>query len=140
MIVVFVHGWGVRTPDYHALPQRLRQAIGAVTLDVWLSDYISYSDSVTMSELAIAFERARQANFPGMKFACVTHSTVYAAAPQQFPRFRFVHFGQPAQPRTGAQVIAKSVFVSGRFPRFPFSHSVIVAQSQSPPRSSECLS
>jgi len=75
MIVVFVHGWGVRTPDYHALPQRLHQAIGAATLNVWLSDYISYSDSVTMSDLAIAFERARQANFPSVKFACVTHST-----------------------------------------------------------------
>ena len=31
---------------------------------------------------------------------------VYAAAPQQFPRFRFIHFGQPTQSRTGAQVIA----------------------------------
>jgi triacylglycerol esterase/lipase EstA (alpha/beta hydrolase family) len=75
MIVVFVHGWGVRNPDYRALPERLRQAIGAATVDVWLSDYISYSDSVTMSDLAVAFERARQANFPAAKFACVTHST-----------------------------------------------------------------
>ena len=79
MVIVFVHGWGVRHPDYGVLPQRLRQAIGAATLaatiDVWLSDYISYSDSVTMSDLAIAFERARQANFPNLKFVAVTHST-----------------------------------------------------------------
>jgi len=38
---------------------------------------------------------------------------VDAAAPQQFPRFRFVHFGQPTQTRTGAQVIAERVFVGG---------------------------
>src|SRR5438105_3305922 len=54
----------------------------------------------------------------------------YAAAPQQFPRFRFVHFGQPAQSRTGAQVIAERVFIGGCFPRFPFSDSAIVAQRE----------
>lgn len=75
MTVVFVHGWGVRTPDYGPLPQRLRELAGATTLDVWLSDYISYSDSVTMTDLALAFERARQAAFPVAPFACVTHST-----------------------------------------------------------------
>jgi pimeloyl-ACP methyl ester carboxylesterase len=75
MTVVFVHGWGVRTPDYGPLPQRLRELAGAATLDVWLSDYISYSDSVTMTDLALAFERARQAAFPVTPFACVTHST-----------------------------------------------------------------
>jgi hypothetical protein len=55
---------------------------------------------------------------------------VYAAAPQQFPRFRFIHFGQPTQSRTGAQVIAERVFVGGCFPRLSFSHSGIVAQKE----------
>lgn len=76
MTLIFVHGWGVRKPDYGLLPPRLRQLVsGAVTIDVWLSDYISYSDSVTMADLAVAFERARRANFPAAKFACITHST-----------------------------------------------------------------
>lgn len=75
MIVVFVHGWGVRTPDYGALPSRLQESLGAATLDIWLSDYISYSDSVTMADLAIAFERARVANFPNARFVAITHST-----------------------------------------------------------------
>src|SRR4051812_25048712 len=75
MVIVFVHGWGVRTPDYGVLPHRLRESSGTATIDLWLSDYISYSDSVTMSDLAIAFERARHANFPTLKFAAVTHST-----------------------------------------------------------------
>src|SRR5664279_1596686 len=75
MLVVFLHGWGVRNPDYGALPEWLRQSLGAKVLDVWLSEYITYSDSVTMSDMVEAFERARLKNFPGVPFACVTHST-----------------------------------------------------------------
>src|SRR5271165_3149995 len=75
MLIVFLHGWGVRNPDYGALPEWLRERLGANTVDVWLSDYITYSDSVTMGDLVDAFERARLRNFPGVKFACVTHST-----------------------------------------------------------------
>jgi pimeloyl-ACP methyl ester carboxylesterase len=75
MLVVFLHGWGVRHPDYGALPEWLREGMGASVVDVWLSDYISYSDSITMNDLVDAFERARLQNFPGVKFACVTHST-----------------------------------------------------------------
>ena len=42
----------------------------------------------------------------------------YAAAPLQFPRFRFVDFGQPTESRAGSQVIAEGVFVGARFLRF----------------------
>jgi pimeloyl-ACP methyl ester carboxylesterase len=75
MVVVFLHGWGVLDPDYGALPEWLRERLGASVVDIWLSDYVSNSDSVTMSDLVDAFERARRQNFPGVKFACVTHST-----------------------------------------------------------------
>ena len=44
-------------------------------MDIWLSDYISYNDHVTMEDLALAFERARRDRFADRKFACVTHST-----------------------------------------------------------------
>ncbi|MEP7352608.1 MAG: hypothetical protein ABI824_05195 [Acidobacteriota bacterium] len=73
MLVVFVHGWSVRHADYGALPSRLKQF--SDTVDVRLSDYISYSDQVTMDDLVQAFERARLAQFPDQEFACVTHST-----------------------------------------------------------------
>jgi len=80
MKVVFLHGWGVHTPDYGALPNWLKthglktQAL-AEPIEIWLSDYISYSDDVTVPDLALAFEAARQALFPHEKFSCVTHST-----------------------------------------------------------------
>ena len=48
MLVVFLHGWGVRNPDYGALPGWLREKMGATVADVWLSDYITNTDSVTM--------------------------------------------------------------------------------------------
>ncbi len=71
MLVVFVHGWGVREPDYGPLPGLLKTE----TIEVWLSEYISYCDEITMDDLAAAFERARLANFPSHEFACITHST-----------------------------------------------------------------
>ena len=72
MIVIFLHGWGVHTPDYGALPQWLRTQAGTEPMDIWLSDYVSYSDNVTMQDLARAFERARQDRFP-------SHKTAYRA-------------------------------------------------------------
>ncbi len=76
MLLVFLHGWGARNPvDYGALPQWLSERMGLSTVDVWLSEYITTTDSVTMDDLADAFERARQQNFPDAPFACVTHST-----------------------------------------------------------------
>ncbi len=70
MLVVFVHGWGVRKSDYGLLPAML----GPETVEIWLSDYVSYCDDITMEDLAAAFERARLANFPDREFACITHS------------------------------------------------------------------
>jgi pimeloyl-ACP methyl ester carboxylesterase len=74
MLIVFVHGWGVRTPDYGSLPVQIRRALRAQLFDIWLSEYISSSDEVTMDDLAAAFERARLTHFPDRAFACVTHS------------------------------------------------------------------
>ena len=75
MQVVFLHGWGVRDPDYGVLPDLLQEHLGAQVRDVWLSEYVSYSDSVTMADLADAFERARRQSIGGEPFCCVTHST-----------------------------------------------------------------
>lgn len=75
MLFVFVHGWSVRHPDYGSLPQRFARVFGADLTEIWLSEYISYNDTITMSDLADAFERARLTQFPDREFACVTHST-----------------------------------------------------------------
>jgi hypothetical protein len=75
MQVVFLHGWGVRDPDYGVLPDWLQERLGARVRDLWLSEYVSYSDEVRMGDLADAFERARLQSMPGERFCCVTHST-----------------------------------------------------------------
>jgi hypothetical protein len=75
MLVVLVHGWGVQSADYGPLPGQLRAALGAETAEIRLSEYISYSDAVTLPDLAHAFERVRRSQFPDRPFACVTHST-----------------------------------------------------------------
>jgi len=88
MLLVFLHGWGAPNPaDYGALPQWLSGRMGLSTVDVWLSDYITNTDSVTMDDLVEAFERARQQNFPETKFACVTHSTGGPVAREWMARY-----------------------------------------------------
>ena len=80
--LVFVHGWSVTdTSTYGQLPQQLQQqAAGAglaLTLaDIWLSEYVSFNDAVTMSDLVRAFDHAlRDLHLLDASFACITHST-----------------------------------------------------------------
>lgn len=80
--VVFVHGWSVTSTDtYGAMPQRLQEAATAAGLpltlrDVWLSEYVSFDDAVTMGDLVRAFDHAlRDLHLSTGSFACVTHST-----------------------------------------------------------------
>ncbi|WP_199097923.1 phospholipase [Dyella sp. ASV21] len=80
--LVFVHGWSVtNTRTYGALPQRLQQQARAagMTLDVadiWLSEYVSFDDAVTMADIVRAFDRAlRDLPLRDSRFACITHST-----------------------------------------------------------------
>jgi hypothetical protein len=76
MTVIFVHGWSVRNTDtYGALPERLRTA-GRGVKSIFLSEYVSFHDQVTVDDIARAFDRAwREHVPPGERFACVTHST-----------------------------------------------------------------
>lgn len=79
--LIFVHGWSVTsTATYGELPQRVAQAAQAAGLqvrlaEVWLSEYVSFLDSVTMGDLVRAFDRALAALQLDQPFACVTHST-----------------------------------------------------------------
>ena len=80
--LVFVHGWSVtNTSTYGQLPQQLQQqaAVAGLTLtlaDIWLSEYVSFDDAVTMPDLVRAFDHAlRDLHLLDASFACITHST-----------------------------------------------------------------
>src|SRR5579872_7193246 len=86
-IVILVHGWSVRNTDsYGGLPERLkREARRHPELDldlrqIWLSEYISFHNEVTIQDIARAFQAALEHEFGaalsrGQRFACITHST-----------------------------------------------------------------
>ncbi|NUR21700.1 phospholipase [Frateuria sp.] len=81
-VLVFVHGWSVTsTATYGAMPQRVQEAAAAAGLplaihDLWLSEYVSFNDAVTMADLVRAFDHAlRDLHLSTASFACVTHST-----------------------------------------------------------------
>lgn len=98
MKLVMVHGWSVTdTRVYGGLPEALaRFAPESLALDIehiFLGRYISFNDEVRITDVADAFERARQERLQDERFAVVTHSTgapvirtwlarYYAALPQ----------------------------------------------------------
>ncbi|WP_431636839.1 phospholipase [Dyella sp. KULCS107] len=80
--LVFVHGWSVTsTATYGQMPQRLQQQAATLGLpltlrDLWLSEYVSFDDAVTMDDLVRAFDHAlRDLHLLEPSFACITHST-----------------------------------------------------------------
>ena len=80
--LVFVHGWSVtNTSTYGRLPARLQQAAADAGLplalaDIWLSEYVSFDDEVTVPDLVRAFDNAlRDLHLLDASFACITHST-----------------------------------------------------------------
>jgi hypothetical protein len=80
--LVFVHGWSVsNTSTYGQLPQQLQQSAAAAgtplaLADIWLSEYVSFDDAVTVGDLVRAFDHAlRDLHLLDASFACITHST-----------------------------------------------------------------
>lgn len=75
MDLVFVHGWSVRsTATYGELPARLEKELGLTTQHIYLGKYVSFDDSVSMEDLALALDAALTEK--GItEFACFTHST-----------------------------------------------------------------
>ena len=86
-IVLLVHGWSVRNTDtYGGLPERLKlenRRNPELELDVrqiWLSEYISFHNEVTIPDIARAFQAALERELGDalkswQRFACITHST-----------------------------------------------------------------
>ena len=86
MVVIFVHGWSVTSTDtYGQLPKCLereaaQRGIELTTGNLFLSEYVSFEDDVTLDDIARGFEAALQQAVvpklaPGERFACITHST-----------------------------------------------------------------
>ena len=85
MRLVFVHGWSVASTDtYGGLPEALCRKAPAdlqLTIDhLHLGRYVSFSDEVTMDDIARGMEAAIRAEIVprlarGERFACITHST-----------------------------------------------------------------
>ncbi len=102
-IVVFVHGWSVRsTATYGGFPDRLESEAakdGSLAVDVrniWLSKYISFRDEVCLEDLARAFEAAIARELAseiaaGKRFACITHSTGGPVIRDWYSRYYAAH-------------------------------------------------
>src|SRR5881394_1297154 len=80
MHVIFVHGWSVQNTDtYGELPAWLQeQGVEHDVQNVYLGKYISFDDTVTVDDIARAFNNAvTEALGASIKdgFACITHST-----------------------------------------------------------------
>lgn len=86
-LVIFIHGWSVRSTDtYGSFPDRLdaeaesRQDLDVDVRHIWLARYVSFRDEVRMVDLARGFEAAVRRELgaelaAGRRFACITHST-----------------------------------------------------------------
>ncbi len=85
MLIVFVHGWSVTNTDtYGALPsvvaQHAEPGLAIRVADLYLGKYISFSDEVTIDDIARGMQQAISTEIlphliDGERFACVTHST-----------------------------------------------------------------
>ncbi|MBL7480114.1 phospholipase PlaB [Legionella bononiensis] len=86
MIVIFVHGWSAtHTNTYGELPQWLERQSNEGKLkiqvgNIYLGRYISFVDSITIDDIARAFDHAVRDEIAdqlreGKRFACIAHST-----------------------------------------------------------------
>lgn len=99
-LVVFVHGWSVRSTDtYGKLPQRLQAEAAAVGLDlnvqhVFLGKYVSFRDEVRVEDISRALQAAleRESEIQaglkaGERMVVITHSTGGPVARDWWHRF-----------------------------------------------------
>ncbi len=80
MKLIFIHGWSVTsTETYGDLPKVLQstapESLNLKIENIYLGEYISFHDEVTLEDIARAFEVARKDKLGKERFACITHST-----------------------------------------------------------------
>lgn len=81
-VIVFVHGWSVTNLDtYGALPIRLindalSRGLDLKVEEIFLGQYISFYDEVSLQDISRAFDRAIKDKLSKVNdFVCITHST-----------------------------------------------------------------
>ncbi|MGH8293627.1 MAG: esterase/lipase family protein [Gammaproteobacteria bacterium] len=121
--VVLVHGWSVRNTDtYGGLPERLKREVRRapdLDLDVrnlWLSEYISFHNEVTIPDIAHAFQAALEREVgdalqTGRRFACIAHSTGAAVVRAWLQHF-YLGAGKKSPPLSHLIMLAPANFGS----------------------------
>jgi triacylglycerol esterase/lipase EstA (alpha/beta hydrolase family) len=75
--IVILHGWSDSSASFKDLAQWLKQN-GFNVVDIYLGDYLSMNDEITLFDLAAAFGRAlKNHNIPQNRFSfdAIVHST-----------------------------------------------------------------
>ena len=75
--VIILHGWSDTADSFGSLAQFLRERQFSV-VDIWLGEYLSMNDEITLYDLGAAFQRALAANKISQErhaFDLVVHST-----------------------------------------------------------------
>jgi pimeloyl-ACP methyl ester carboxylesterase len=75
--LIIIHGWSDDSNSFNGLAEWLRGK-GYKVIDLWLADYISSTDDVTLPDLGLAMRRALEANRIAQtrhSFDVVVHST-----------------------------------------------------------------
>ena len=121
--VILVHGWSVRNTDtYGGLPERLKleaRRMPGLDLDVrqiWLSEYISFHNEVTIPDIARAFQAALERELGDalgneLRFVCITHSTGAPVVRAWLQHF-YIGAGQKTPPLSHLIMLAPANFGS----------------------------
>jgi len=120
-LVVFVHGWSVRSTDtYGQLPECLAAEAGKRGLaigvrHVFLGRYVSFRDEVTVDDIARGFEHAVRTELADVvstrrRFACITHSTGGPVVRHWWRRFSLDPSSAPQCPMSHLIMLAPANF------------------------------
>src|SRR5437867_830997 len=75
--VIILHGWSDSSDSFRSLAGWLEQN-GFNVIDIYLGDYLSMNDEITLTDLGVAFERAlAEKNIAQNRFSfdVIVHST-----------------------------------------------------------------
>ena len=75
--VIILHGWSDTSRSFVSLGQWLK-AGGSTVVDIYLGDYLSMNDEITLFDLGLAFKRALEAaSIPQSRYSfdVIVHST-----------------------------------------------------------------
>jgi len=56
--IVFIHGWSDSSESFEPLAKRLARETAAPVHNLWLGDYVSLDDDVTLADISMGLQRA----------------------------------------------------------------------------------